>query len=46
MTKFDLSLHYSREQINHYMTELKKERFEWLRQFRNLNPGIVDTVKV
>jgi phosphoenolpyruvate carboxykinase (ATP) len=46
MTKFDLSLFYSREEINHYVSELEKERFEWLKQFKNLNTAIVDTVKL
>jgi phosphoenolpyruvate carboxykinase (ATP) len=44
LTKFNLSLHYSEEQISHYVTQLKEERFEWLKQFKNLNPAILSTV--
>jgi phosphoenolpyruvate carboxykinase (ATP) len=46
MTKFDLSKFYSREQINAYITKLKKERVVWLRRFKNLNSVILNTFKL
>jgi phosphoenolpyruvate carboxykinase (ATP) len=45
MAKFDLALFYSKEEISRYVNELKRERFEWLKQFRDLNTAIIDTVK-
>jgi len=41
MTKFNLSNFYSQDQINGYVDKLKKERVEWLRKFKNLNPAIL-----
>jgi phosphoenolpyruvate carboxykinase (ATP) len=46
MTKFDTSKFYSEEQINAYVKKLKKERIEWLKRFANLNPAIVDAVRL
>ena len=45
MTKFDPSRFYSQEQINGYVNALKKERLEWLKRFKNLNPAIQKAVK-
>ena len=45
MAKFDLSKFYSKEQIDAYVDELKKERMAWLGQFKDLNPAILDAIK-
>jgi len=46
MTKFDLSKFYSQEQINFYVDKLKRERREWLKRFKDLNPAILNEVKL
>lgn len=46
MTKFDLSKFYSQEQINFYVDKLKRERREWLKRFEDLNPAILNEVKL
>ena len=46
MTKFDLSEFYSQEQINFYVDKLKRERREWLKRFKDLNPAILNEVKL
>jgi phosphoenolpyruvate carboxykinase (ATP) len=46
MAKFDLSKFYSQEQINAYVNKLKEERLEWLKRFKNLNPAILNAVKL
>jgi len=46
MKKFDLTKHYSPEQISYYVQSLKKERVEHLSRFTNLNPAITATIKV
>ena len=46
MTKFDPSRFYSQEQINGYVNTLKEERLEWLKRFKNLNPTILNAVKL
>ena len=46
MTKFDLSKFYSKEQIKVYVDKLKDERVEWLKRFDNLNPEILNMVKI
>ena len=46
MTKFDLSKFYSKEQIKAYVDKLKEERVEWLKRFENLNPDILNAVKL
>ncbi len=45
MSKFELSKFYTGEQINFYVSKLKKERVEWLEKFKGLNPVIVNAVK-
>lgn len=46
MTKFDLSKFYFQEQINFYVDKLKRERREWLKRFEDLNPAILNEVKL
>jgi len=46
MTKFDLSKFYSQEQINFYVDKLKRERREWFKRFEDLNPAILNEVKL
>lgn len=46
MANFDPSKFYSQEQINAYVDKLKKERVEWLKKFENLNPAILNAVKL
>jgi phosphoenolpyruvate carboxykinase (ATP) len=46
MTKFDLSKFYSQEQINFYVDKLKRERREWLKRFKDLNPAMLNEVKL
>lgn len=46
MGKFNLSKYYSKEQINVYVEKLKKERVKWLKRFENLNPAIVDAIRL
>jgi phosphoenolpyruvate carboxykinase (ATP) len=45
MAKFDLSRFYSEETVQHYVKELKKERFDWLERFGGLDPDLIGTVK-
>jgi phosphoenolpyruvate carboxykinase (ATP) len=45
MAKFDLSKFYSKEQIDAYVDELKRERMAWLGQFKDLNPAILNSIK-
>jgi len=45
MSKFDLNKFYTKEQIDFYVKELKKERIEWLEKFPGLNPEILKAVK-
>jgi len=46
LAKFDLSQFYSNEEIDFHIRELKRERSEWLKQFKNLNPAIVDSARL
>jgi phosphoenolpyruvate carboxykinase (ATP) len=46
MCKFDLSKFYTQEQIDTYVNKLKKERLEWLKKFKNLNPAILNAAKL
>lgn len=46
MAKFDLANFYSEQTIQEYVTKLKKERIEWLKKFKDLNPAIASTVKL
>jgi len=46
MTNFDQSRFYSREQINAYVDKLKKERVDWLKRFKNLDPAILSAAKL
>lgn len=45
MSKFELSKFYTKEQIDFYVSKLKKERIEWLEKFPGLNPAIINAVK-
>ncbi len=45
MTKFDLTKFYSQEQIDAYVDKLKRERLEWLKRFKNLNPAKFNAVE-
>jgi phosphoenolpyruvate carboxykinase (ATP) len=46
MANFDPSKFYSREQMNAHVNKLKKERVEWLKRFKNLNPAIMGAVRL
>ncbi len=46
MTKFDLANFYSEEKIRDYVDKLKKERFEWLSSFENLDQAMIQTLKL
>jgi phosphoenolpyruvate carboxykinase (ATP) len=45
MSKFDLSNFYSKEEIEKYVAELKRERVAWLEKFSELDPAIVNAFK-
>ena len=44
LDKFNLSRFYSKDQIEAYVNQLKRERREYLQKFPNLNPDIVNAV--
>ncbi len=44
ISKFHPENHYSKEQYAKLVEELKKERREWLSQFKELNPEIKDAI--
>ena len=45
LSRFDLSIFYSEEEINELSEGLKRERLEWLSQFAGLNPDIINAIK-
>jgi len=45
LSRFDLSNYYTEEQIQDASEELKRERLEWLAQFRRLDRDITDALK-
>lgn len=45
MAKFDLSKFYSKNQVDAYVGELKRERIAWLEQFKGLDPDVLNSIK-
>ncbi len=45
LTRFDLGNYYPGEQIQELSEDLKRERLEWLSQFRGLNPDITKAIR-
>ena len=45
ISKFNLSNFYKREQIENLVNELKKERIEYFKNFKSLNPKIVNSLQ-
>ncbi|MBA7696518.1 hypothetical protein ES703_105168 [subsurface metagenome] len=44
LKRFDLNTYYPEEQIQELSEDLKRERLEWLSQFRGLNPDIINAI--
>ena len=46
LSRFDLSNYYTEEQIEELYQDLKKERLEWLSEFKHLNRDIINALKL